>query len=121
VVYAERVTVDRATRAEPFAAQARAGNVKLVAGRRNGEYLGEVAKFPSGRLKDLVDASSGAFNKLASPPAPGRPAVGGVLPALAGARDGVYRPSARGAAPGRWSGEERTYLMNADRFRGYRR
>jgi predicted phage terminase large subunit-like protein len=65
VVHAERVTGDKVTRAEPFASQAKAGNVKLVAGQWNGEYLNEVEKFPKGKLKDLVDASSGAFNKLA--------------------------------------------------------
>lgn len=65
VVYAERPTGDKETRAAPFAAQAEARNVKLIAGPWNGDYLGELASFPAGVYKDQVDASSGAFNKLA--------------------------------------------------------
>lgn len=61
----ERVTGDKAVRANPFAAQAEAGNVKLVKGAWNAAYLDEITSFPKGRYKDQVDASSGAFNKLA--------------------------------------------------------
>jgi predicted phage terminase large subunit-like protein len=61
----ERVTGDKMTRARPFAAQAEAKNVKLVKGAWNSAYLEELASFPFGRYKDQVDASSGAFNKLA--------------------------------------------------------
>jgi phage terminase large subunit-like protein len=32
----------------------------------NRDYLDEHESFPSGRYKDQVDASSGAFNKIAS-------------------------------------------------------
>lgn len=67
-VHAERATGDKATRALPFAAQCEAGNVRLV---RTGlgssclaAYVDELTSFPSGRYKDQVDASSGAFNKL---------------------------------------------------------
>ena len=64
--FADRVKGDKATRANPFAAQVQAYNVFLVAGDWNEGYLSELHAFSpdnSGR-KDKVDASSGAFNKL---------------------------------------------------------
>ncbi len=61
----ETVTGDKVTRADPFAAQAGAGNVDLLTGTWNEAYLEELAAFPNGRYKDQVDASSGGFNKLA--------------------------------------------------------
>lgn len=64
VVKAERSTGDKATRAQPFAAQCEAGNVKLVRGAWNFAYLNELASFPYGLHDDQVDASSLAFNKL---------------------------------------------------------
>jgi predicted phage terminase large subunit-like protein len=62
-VHADRVTGDKVTRARPLAAQCEAGNVRIVRGSWNQEYLEELCSFPLGVLKDLVDASSGAFNK----------------------------------------------------------
>lgn len=61
----ETVSGDKALRADPFSAQAAVGNVYLVAGDWNEAYLSELAAFPNGKYKDQVDASSGAFNKLA--------------------------------------------------------
>lgn len=52
------------TRAEPFSAQAEAGNVKLVRGLWNDEYLDELCLFPFSDFKDQVDASSRAFSAL---------------------------------------------------------
>jgi len=51
-------------RAKPFAAQVKAENVKLVAGRWVGNYLDELASFPYGAHDDQVDSSSGAFGYL---------------------------------------------------------
>jgi predicted phage terminase large subunit-like protein len=64
-VYAEPSTGSKEVRAEPFAAQAEAGNVRLVRGPWNGEYIEELCSFPNGRNDDQVDGSSGAFNHLA--------------------------------------------------------
>lgn len=64
-IHTERVTGDKETRAHPFAAQAEALNVKLVQGAWNAAYLEELTGFPYGRHDDQVDASSGAFNKMA--------------------------------------------------------
>jgi predicted phage terminase large subunit-like protein len=67
VVHTERVTGDKVTRADPFAAQWQAGNVRLVRGEWNKAYLDELETFPNGTFKDQADASSGAFNKLTQP------------------------------------------------------
>jgi predicted phage terminase large subunit-like protein len=64
-VYADKVTGHKEVRAEPLAAQVQGGNVHLVAGEWVSAYLDELDVFPSGKWKDQVDASSGAFNKLA--------------------------------------------------------
>jgi predicted phage terminase large subunit-like protein len=66
-VQVERVTGDN-VRADPFAAQWQAGNVRLLRGAWNTAYLDEAESFPNGRRKDQVDASSGAYNKIALTP-----------------------------------------------------
>jgi predicted phage terminase large subunit-like protein len=65
-VHAETATGDKVTRADPFAAQWQAGNVRLVAGAWNKAYLDEMEAAPHGKYKDQMDASSGAFNRLAN-------------------------------------------------------
>ncbi|MBS1903476.1 MAG: phage terminase large subunit [Bacteroidetes bacterium] len=65
-VDAERPTGDKVTRAGPFSSQWMAGNVKIVEGEWNTDYINEMGSFPKGKYKDQVDASSGAFNKLAT-------------------------------------------------------
>lgn len=71
-------TGSKELRAEPFAAQAQAGNVVLVRGNWNDAFLGELESFPSGRLKDRVDAASRAYAALVQraplPPSP-RPMI----------------------------------------------
>ena len=56
---------DKVTRAEPFAAQCEAGNVDMLEGPWNDMFLDEIEVFPNGKLKDIADASSRAFNELA--------------------------------------------------------
>jgi predicted phage terminase large subunit-like protein len=68
VVTADRPTGDKAIRLEPFAAQAGAGNVRLVTAPWNREYIEELTTFPAARHDDLVDATAGAFNLLAGVP-----------------------------------------------------
>lgn len=58
-------TGDKVTRAGPLSAQAEAGNVKLVAGAWNADFLAELHAFPDGRYSDQVDAATLAFNRLA--------------------------------------------------------
>jgi predicted phage terminase large subunit-like protein len=66
IVEADRVSGAKEVRAEPFAAQWQAGNLRLVSARWNRDYLNEHEFFPNGKYKDQVDASSGAFNRIAS-------------------------------------------------------
>jgi hypothetical protein len=56
-------TGDKETRAKPVSAQAEAGNVKLVRGLWNDEFLRVLENFPAGRHDDEVDALSGAYER----------------------------------------------------------
>lgn len=58
---------DKALRSDPYACQVNDGNVTLVVGPWNAEYLGELAYFPNSRYKDQADGSSGAFAVLNGP------------------------------------------------------
>jgi predicted phage terminase large subunit-like protein len=51
-------------RALPMAAQAEAGNVDILEGDWNTEYLDELCEFDHGKYDDQVDATSRAFNEL---------------------------------------------------------
>lgn len=64
-VHTERPTRSKVERADPFAAQCEAGNVKIVRGPWNAAYLNELCTFPDGPHDDQVDGSSGGFHKLA--------------------------------------------------------
>jgi predicted phage terminase large subunit-like protein len=59
-----RETGDKATRAEPFAAQVNVGNVRMVKAPWNDALLNEFRVFPYGRHDDIVDACSRAYNEL---------------------------------------------------------
>jgi predicted phage terminase large subunit-like protein len=67
-VHTETVTGSKLTRTRPFSAQCEAGNVKLLAGKWNWDYVNELCGFTGeekpGQNDDQVDASSGAFNHL---------------------------------------------------------
>ena len=52
------------TRAEPMAAQWQAGLFDVVAGEWNEAYFNQLESFPESKFKDMVDASSSAFNEL---------------------------------------------------------
>ncbi len=56
-------TGSKVVRATPFASQCAAGNVSILYGSWNDEYLEEICTFPNGR-KDSTDATSRAFNQL---------------------------------------------------------
>lgn len=64
-VRTEMAKADKTTRADPFAAQCEAGNVKVVEGTWNAAFRNELTAFPHGTNDDQVDFASGAFNKLA--------------------------------------------------------
>lgn len=63
-VQADRVTGDKVSRADPYAAQVQGGNVALVQADWNRPFIGEHEVFPNGQYKDQVDAGAGAFAKL---------------------------------------------------------
>lgn len=66
----ERETGDKQTRAEPFSAQwlgpegSEQGNVDILAAEWNEAYLSQLESFPQSKFKDMVDASSTAFNEI---------------------------------------------------------
>lgn len=66
---------DKVLRAEPFSSQCEAGNVKLVEGDWNEEFLEEVTFFPNG-FKDSVDAVARAFNRITTLLKKGKGTVG---------------------------------------------
>ena len=60
----EPVTGSKVNRAGPLAGQINAGNVRLLAGEWNQEFIAELGVFPVGDHDDQVDAAAGAYNKL---------------------------------------------------------
>jgi predicted phage terminase large subunit-like protein len=65
-VRADRVTGSKEIRAEPYAAQVQAGNVRLLKASWNRAFIDEHEEFPNGPYKDQVDATAGAFNKASA-------------------------------------------------------
>jgi predicted phage terminase large subunit-like protein len=60
----QRSTGSKADRAAPLAAQAEGGNVKLLRGAWNKDFLDELEAFPFGKHDDQVDAASLALAQL---------------------------------------------------------
>lgn len=64
-VRTEMAKNDKTTRADPFASQCEARNVRVVKGVWNVSFRTELTAFPHGTNDDQVDAASGAFSKVA--------------------------------------------------------
>jgi len=64
IVYAERVTGEKAVRAGPLASQVQMHNVAILNAPWNEAFLLEMQGFPNWKNDDQVDGASGAFNKL---------------------------------------------------------
>jgi predicted phage terminase large subunit-like protein len=60
-VVADKVTGSKVIRAQPFADQCEAGNVRLVRGAWNNTFIDEAETFPLGDYLDQIDAAAGAF------------------------------------------------------------
>lgn len=60
-VRTEKVSGSKISRADPFSAQVNAGNVRLIQGPWNRDYIEELRQFPLGANDDQVDASADAF------------------------------------------------------------
>ena len=65
-VFAHKVSGegDKVRRAQPWSSAVLGGLVDLVVGAWNDEFKVEHGMFPNGKMKDMVDASSGAFIQL---------------------------------------------------------
>lgn len=63
-VSTEPSTTKKDVRADPFSSQVNAGNVKILRGEWNRDYIEELRSFPHGRHDDQVDGGSLAFNFL---------------------------------------------------------
>lgn len=63
-VKCETVSGDKLTRADSFSSQVNAGNVWIVKGDWNRDYIEELRQFDRGPHDDQVDASADAFNEL---------------------------------------------------------
>ena len=64
-VWTHTVSGSKIARAEPFAAQVQQGNVLLLRGAWNREYMRELEGFPDAAHDDFVDASADAFSFVA--------------------------------------------------------
>lgn len=62
--YAERSTGSKVSRADPYSVQVNNGNVWLLRAEWNKDFIEEHRLFPFSKLKDQVDAASGAFSKV---------------------------------------------------------
>lgn len=58
-------TGDKTTRAEPLSSQIAAGNVYMLKGDWNKDFIDELRMFPNSSYKDQVDAAAAAFNTIA--------------------------------------------------------
>lgn len=61
--YADKVTRNKELRADPYSVQVNNGNILLLNGMWNYEFIEEHRYFPNSTYKDQVDAASGAFSK----------------------------------------------------------
>lgn len=64
IVRKDKVTTNKADRADAFATQVNLGNVKLAMAEWNDALIDEMRFFPVGRFKDQCDAASGAFRLI---------------------------------------------------------
>lgn len=62
-VFADRPSGDKTTRLMPFAAQAEAGNARVLQAPWNREYIEEMTAIPNGKYRDQGDATSAAYNR----------------------------------------------------------
>jgi predicted phage terminase large subunit-like protein len=58
------VSGDKETRADPVSSQVNAGNVKLLKGDWNRDFIEELRQFPQGKHDDQVDPLADAFEEL---------------------------------------------------------
>jgi predicted phage terminase large subunit-like protein len=64
ITYADRVTRNKEMRADPYSVQVNNGNVLLLNGLWNYDFIEEHRYFPNSTYKDQVDSAAGAFSKV---------------------------------------------------------
>jgi len=64
VFYGDKKIIDKIAGAMGLSAAAEAGNVKLLRGKWNQDFLDEIGVFPNGSDKDQADSASGAYRAL---------------------------------------------------------
>lgn len=64
VISTDRPQTNKNERLTPFAAQCKAGNVRMKRAAWNFGFIEEATTVPYGKLRDQTDATAGAFNKL---------------------------------------------------------
>lgn len=67
MVHSETMSENKRDRADPLAAQAKVGNVKLLKANWNDDFLEELTAFPASSHDDQVDAAASGYNMLMSP------------------------------------------------------
>jgi predicted phage terminase large subunit-like protein len=67
-IQTEMARQDKTTRADPFADQCEAGNVRVFEAPWTAVYRDELCAFPNGKKDDQVDGSSGSFSKVVLAP-----------------------------------------------------
>ena len=111
-VRGEKKTEDKATRAKPLASAAEAGNIFLVRGTWNGDFLDEIGEVfgGGGGHDDQADAASGAHTVLA--PGNRQPGTG-----VSGVQSVEQRTFTRGGLFGGsdWHGSRHPYVWTGDR------
>lgn len=64
ITYADKVSKNKELRADPYSVQVNNGNVLLLYGPWNQDFIEEHRYFPNSTFKDQVDATAGAFLKV---------------------------------------------------------
>lgn len=60
----DKPTGDKKYRADPYSVQVNHGNVMLLRGDWNRDFIEEHRSFPYGKRADMVDSAAGAYNKI---------------------------------------------------------
>jgi predicted phage terminase large subunit-like protein len=96
-VKAVRPTTNKEARAEPLANAIAVGEVFLLKGRWNADFLEELRSFPGGKYKDQVDAAAGAYVAGLNPQVTRRKTIMAGLEPTQCASKGCERPAASGS------------------------
>lgn len=106
-----KVSKSKTQRAAPLASQAEAGNVHMIKGPWNADFLDEADLYPNGPFLDQIDAAAGAFEKLVGIGAGVIPRVG-VVGEIQGRQEHTWKPELK-------EGEELIEIWEGDKVVAY--